>query len=258
MKNIKITSIVLGAAVIASFALSSIVLAEEGTSTETTVAATTTEAVVVTTATTSVAETTATGTRDGARQDLKNWIKDKRVEVKNDIKTKIGEFKDIRKASSSIASSTKHAEQVAKMEARKADLLKKQMDTVTQTLLNLSKKLGTLGTQIKAIVEGQASSTDAISQAVSKEEGRGGWDKFIFGADPKNLGVIISQVSIMQARVSQLDRQVSKMATSTDKTTAVASIQTLKDQIVTLEQYVKDNINKFSLFGWMRGWGKQN
>ena len=265
MKNTKLTSIVLGTAIIASFALVSAALAEESTSTATTTVATTTEVVVVATTTTPAA-VTATATRgwfggffkdqkeaqknlmEKQKEDLKNLRDKQKEDAKNLREQNKEDRKDFR--ASTTASTT------AMREQRKADMLKKQMDSATQAILNLSTKLGTLGTQIKAIVNGQASSTDAVTQAVSKEDGRGGWDKFIFGADPKNLGVIISQVSIMQARVSQLDKQVSKMASSTDKTTVLANIQTLKDQITTLEQYVKDNINKFSLFGWMRGWRK--
>jgi len=121
---------------------------------------------------------------------------------------------------------------------------------ITENLLKLSDKLGTLGTQIKAIVNDQASSSNAIASAVSRAEERGAFKTFLLGADYKNLGQVISEVAKTQARINQLDNQVSKMASSTDKTAVLANIQTLKDQTVALETFVKDNINKFSLFGW--------
>jgi hypothetical protein len=193
-----------------------------------------------------------------AKKDIKSEIKDlrKATGTRPDMRNATGSKEDWRNGSSTA--STTRADMEKKQQERKDAMIKKNIDDITQNLTNVAAKLGALGTEIKAIVSGQASSSDAISQAVSKEDGRGFWGKFIFGADPKNLGVIVSQVSIMQARVNQLNNQISKLATSTDKTTLVTNVQALKDQIVTLEQYVKDNINSFSLFGWLNNYNKQN
>jgi hypothetical protein len=262
----KITSI-LSSVLLVSFTLvpTAAVLAEESTST-----ATTTPEVTVTATTTTVVTpvaTSATNTRD-VREGLKNFIDQKKVELKNfqnNIKTQIKdkkvEVKDMRNATGTRpdwknGTSTASTTRAVLMQARKDAQIKKNIDTITQNLTTVANKLGALGTQIKAIVSGQASSSDAVSAAVGKEDNRGFWGKFIFGADPKNLGVIISQVSIMQARVNQLNNQISKLATSTDKTTLVTNVQSLKDQIATLEQYVKDNINSFSLFGWLNNYKK--
>ena len=122
--------------------------------------------------------------------------------------------------------------------------------STSQNLLKIADKLGAIGAEIRAIVNNQASSSDAIASAVSKVEGRGAFKTFLIGADYKNLGQVISEVAKTQNKLNQLDNQVSKMASSTDKTAVLANIQSLKDQIATLETFIKDNINKFSLFGW--------
>jgi hypothetical protein len=54
----------------------------------------------------------------------------------------------------------------------------------------------------------------------------------------------------LQAEITQLTGQISGVASSTDKTTALTDIQNLKDQMSSLNQYVKNNNSKFSLFGW--------
>jgi archaellum component FlaC len=273
MKNKKITSI-LSSVLLASFALVpvSAVFADDSTSTatttnEVTATATTTEVTVVATTTTvAPASLTATSSKN-FRYGFKGPMDQKKIELKNLLNTKKdkikdirGEIKDLRNASgtrpdwkngSTTASSTIREQQMAKkMQERKDAQIKNNIDNITKNLTTIAGNLGSLGTEIKAIVAGQASSSDAIAQAVAKEDSRGTFAKFMFGADPKNLGTIISQVSIMQARINQLNNQISKLATSTDKTALITNVQTLKDQIATLEQYVKDNINSFSLFGW--------
>jgi hypothetical protein len=254
MKNKKIT-LVLSSVVLASATLMpvSMVLAEESTST-------------VSSATSTSGAINPAWMRGGAkdiREQKRAEIKDIRKEKRDEIKDRRDEMRDAWKNATSSprgdwrnATSSLRFEEMKKImqdkkEARKAEMMKNQMASTSEKLLNLSAKLGTLGAQIKAVVEGQASSSEAIVNAISKVEGRGSLKTFLLGSDYKNLGQIISQVSLTQARIVQIENQISKMATSTEKTAAQESVQSLKDQIATLEQYVKDNINKFSLFGWL-------
>ena len=268
MKNQKITSI-LGSILMVSCALIpvSAVFADDSTSTatttDTTVVATSTDVatstVVVAPVTIVVATSTATSTEKNGFGRIMNMHFPKmppffssstfKKVVKADFKkastTRGPDWKD----ASSTASSTR-ALAAQKNQERKDAQIKKNIDTITQNLSKIADKLGTLGTQIKAIVNGQASSSDVIANAVNNVDKRGAFQTFLFGSDYKNLGTIISQVNIMQMGINQLNNQISKLASSTDKTALVANVQSLKDQIATLEQYVKDNINKFSLFGW--------
>ena len=254
MKNQKLASVV-GSVLLASFTLVpvSLVFANEESA-----------SVSVTAQVGGSSASSSASTTVNHNGELRDWIKEKREDLKKEIQTKRDEIKDKRdekrdewKNSSSTASSTERREEMKKkMEERKATMAKKQIDSATASILNLSTKLGTLGVQIKAIVEGQASTSATIDAAVSKEDGRGMFGRFLFGSDPKNLAVIIAQVNVMQARISQLDSKIGKMASSSDKVTLTANVQTLKDQVATLEQYVKDNINKFSLFGWFNRFKK--
>jgi hypothetical protein len=219
---------VLGSVLLASFALApvSMVLANENGDVNSTSTATTTKMIKV------------------ERKDGRGYMP---PAFSSSSLNREGDWKN----SSSTASSTaKHEDKNKNGNNRYGDKFKLNVASTTQSLLNIANKLGTLGDQIKAIVNGQASSTDVITSAINKEEGRGAFKTFLFGADYRNLGTVISEVSKMQANINQLDNKIAKMASSTDKTALIANVQTLKDQITTLEQYVKDNINKFSLFGW--------
>jgi len=236
----KITSI-LGSVLLASVTLVPVatVLAEESTST-----------VGTTTVATSTVATTSKPIKV-ERRDGRGYMP---PAFSSSSLNRPADWKDLKKASSTATSTVKHEDKNKKDEKknnRYGDKFKIDVASTTQKLLDIANKLGALGTEIKAIVAGQASSSDVVAAAINKEEVRGGFAKFLFGADLKNLGAVISQVSVMQARINQLDNKISKMASSTDKTALIANVQTLKDQVATLEKYVKDNINSFSLFGWL-------
>ncbi len=120
----------------------------------------------------------------------------------------------------------------------------------TQNLLDVADKLGTLSDQIKTLVADEASSTNTIAAAVTKVDSRNPFENFLIGPDYSNLNSIMNQINMLQAEITQLTGQISGVASSTDKTTALTDIQNLKDQMSSLNQYVKNNNSKFSLFGW--------
>lgn len=120
----------------------------------------------------------------------------------------------------------------------------------TQSLLGIANSLGALGDQIKTLVADQASSTNTIAAAVTKVDSRNPFENFLIGPDYSNLNSIMNQINMLQAEITQLTGQISGVASSTDKTTALTDIQNLKDQMSSLNQYVKNNNSKFSLFGW--------
>lgn len=176
---------------------------------------------------------------EGAKAEEMKALNAQKKEDYKDLREKREDLRDQRKASSSEA-----------RKERRDEMVKRQMASTTDRILALTTKLGKIGTEIKSVVEGQASSSVAIAEAIAKAEGRSGLKRFFLGSDYKNLGQVISEAAKTSARINQLDNQISKMASSTEKTALVESVTSLKTQVAELEQYVKDNVNKFSLFGW--------
>ena len=171
--------------------------------------------------------------------------------------TKMRFEKDLKNASSTATSTWKEhgtstdRENVKKNEKKgHGDKFKMDAAKTADTIAKIAAKLGVLGTEIKDLANAQASSSVTVADTVNKIEGRNPFKTFFIGADYKNLGALMSQVAQSQARLNQLENQVSKMASSTDKATLTDSINTLKQDIASLETFIKDNINKFSLFGW--------
>jgi hypothetical protein len=120
-----------------------------------------------------------------------------------------------------------------------------------QTLLGVADRDGGIGEQVRTIAREQASSSEKVVGAIDEVENRGKVRTFFFGSDYKNLGVIRSEVAQTRNRIEQLNRELERSASSTDTTMARAEIQTMEREQVRLETYIKDNEEKFSLFGWV-------
>lgn len=269
MKNLKIKTLFGSVLGIFGLVCVPLALAQEATSTSEVVATTTsTEVVIVSTSTEVVtststeAEVVSTSTVVAtSTEDTDATTPGKRVErvlrdsghgymppaFSNSSLNRPADWKELKKGTSTDATSTLKL----KHEERREKQVRDRLERANKNIEKISERLGTLGDKIKAVVEEQASSTDIISEAMAKSENRGVFAKFIFGSDYKNLGNIVSEGTRAQARIAQIEKEISKMATSSDKTALLESLQDQKDQIAELEQYVKDNINKFSLFGWI-------
>lgn len=177
---------------------------------------------------------------EGAKNEVMRKATEAKKEALNNLKEKREDLKDVRKASST---------EVRK--ERREEEMKRKMASTTEKLSVLSTRLTKLGVDIKASVSAQASSSLVITSAMTKVEARSAFKTFLLGSDYKNLGELVSEAAKTTSRINQIENQISKMASTSDKTALVASLAELKTQAATIEQYVKDNEGKFSLFGWL-------
>jgi len=168
------------------------------------------------------------------------------------------ERKDDFKLASGIASSTlkEHSTTTNSMDRKDnknnhSNKHRENSKNLVQDLLKLSDKIGNLGTNIKAIANEQASSTEVAAEAIEKVEGRSGFKTFLIGTDYKNLGTVISEINKTENRLNQLKNEIQKIASSTEKVAAETQIVTLEKELNDLKQFVTDNQTKFSLFGWV-------
>lgn len=131
-----------------------------------------------------------------------------------------------------------------------SDEHRSEVSKFVQSLLSVANRNGGIGAQVREIAREQASSTDKIADAIKKIEERNRFKTFLIGTDYKNLGQIRSDSVDTQNRIDKLNRELEKMASSTDKAKILADIKVLEDHQAKIEAFVKANESRFSLFGW--------
>lgn len=126
----------------------------------------------------------------------------------------------------------------------------KNVSDFVKTLLNVADRNNNIGEQVRIVAREQASSTENVVKAMEKVQTRSKFKTFLIGTDYKNLGAIRSEIAQTNSRLSQLDRDLEKITTSSDKTAIMEKIDSLKEEQTKLESFIKTNEGKFSLFGW--------
>lgn len=108
-----------------------------------------------------------------------------------------------------------------------------------------------VGEEVRVIAREQASSSEKVAVAAGKIEERGKFRTFLFGTDYKNIGAIRSEMVQTENRILKLDRELARVASSTDVSDVNVELAKLKTEQTALENFVKDNEDKFSLLGWL-------
>lgn len=119
-----------------------------------------------------------------------------------------------------------------------------------QTLWSSSVRLNGIGDKVREIAQEQSSSNDKVSNVIDTVNNRSALKTFLIGTDYKNLGVLRSAIASTTNNLNQLKRELDKLATTSDKTVVMNQIKSLEAEQVKLNDFVKNNEGKFSLFGW--------
>jgi len=126
-----------------------------------------------------------------------------------------------------------------------------------QNLLKVASSTeGGIGQQVRVIAQQQNDSDATTTGAITKINNRGKIKIFLIGSDYKNLGTLRSEMVHTRNRISQLTRLIQN-ATGTSATdtaatgTIQAQIQTLEQEQTKIENFIKAQEGKFSLFGWL-------
>lgn len=108
-----------------------------------------------------------------------------------------------------------------------------------------------IGEEVRVVAREQGDSASTTVQAIEKVEKRGKIRTFLFGSDYENLGTLRSEIVKTRNRISQLSQLVESIQQVADKTELQTQIQTLEQEQTKLENFVNQNENKISLFGWL-------
>ncbi len=107
-----------------------------------------------------------------------------------------------------------------------------------------------IGEQVRVVAIEENEAKDKVAEAVKTVDSRNWLKTFLVGADYKNIGMIRSEMVKTQSRIDQLSRLLKTMSTSTGSVTTSEQINLLTQEQTKLENFLKTNESKFSLFGW--------
>ena len=118
-----------------------------------------------------------------------------------------------------------------------------------QTLLEASSSMeGGIGQQVKVIAQQQNDSEATTTKAIEKINSRNKIKTFLIGSDYKNLGALRSEIVQTRNRIDQLNRVIQN---ATDTAEIQTQIQTLEQEQTKIDNFIKAQEGKFSLFGWL-------
>lgn len=119
-----------------------------------------------------------------------------------------------------------------------------------QGLLQVADRQGGIGQQVRTIAQQQNQSVDTTVTAMEKVQTRSKIKTFFLGSDYKNLGTLRSEMVQTENRLEQLNSLMTSVQNQADKTELQNQIQTLEQEELKIENFIKAQEGKFSLFGW--------
>lgn len=120
-----------------------------------------------------------------------------------------------------------------------------------QSLLEVANREEGIGEQVRIIAQEQNQSTEKSFQSMEKIQTRSQIKTFLLGADYKNLGALRSETVKTRNRLEQLNRIMENTQNEGDQTEIQNQIQTLEQEQTKIENFIKAQEGKFSLFGWL-------
>ncbi|MEK7124384.1 MAG: hypothetical protein AAB877_01725 [Patescibacteria group bacterium] len=119
-----------------------------------------------------------------------------------------------------------------------------------QSLLDVAdREQGEVGEQVREIAKEQDESKDKVADGIDKIKNRSNIKTFLIGTDYKNIGQLRSEMVKTRNQIAQLNRLLDKTTSEETKTALKEQIKTLEQEQQKIEDFLKANESKFSLFG---------
>lgn len=119
-----------------------------------------------------------------------------------------------------------------------------------QSLLAVADREGGIGQQVRVIAQQQNDSKEKVVKSINKVEKRNKFKTFLIGTDYKNTGALRSEMVKTRNQIEQLKRLAEKAENEGDKTELQNQIQALEQEQANIDNFITQNEDKFSLFGW--------
>jgi hypothetical protein len=128
---------------------------------------------------------------------------------------------------------------------------KSVVSTFVHNLLDVADREGGIGAQVRVIARAQNDAATTTAEALNRVEKRNKIKRFLIGSDYKNLGALRNEMVQTRNRIEQLKNLMEQAETAADRTELQNQIQTLLQEQTRIENFVKTQESKFSLFGWL-------
>ncbi|MEM3714622.1 MAG: hypothetical protein QXF82_06710, partial [Nitrososphaeria archaeon] len=100
----------------------------------------------------------------------------------------------------------------------------------------------------------QNESATKTIQAMERIQTRNKIKTFLIGTDYKNLGALRNELVQTRNRLEQLKRLMERIENESDKIELQNQIQVLEQEQARIENFIRSQEGKFSLFGWLFKW----
>lgn len=121
---------------------------------------------------------------------------------------------------------------------------------IANELNKIADRVDNVGKELREIAKEQNDSEEKVAEAFETVENRSGFKTFFLGTDYKNLGTLRSALVTTDNHINRLTRAKElgiNSRTVADLDEQIALLQTEKSEI---EDFIKENEERFSLFGW--------
>ena len=108
-----------------------------------------------------------------------------------------------------------------------------------------------IGEEVRAIAQAQNDTKEQEVGAIDKIQKRGKVKTFLIGTDYKNIGQLRSAMVKTGNQIDQLKKLLDKTTSDASKTDLQAQITVLEQEQQKINDFIKTNESKFSLFGWV-------
>jgi hypothetical protein len=125
------------------------------------------------------------------------------------------------------------------------------LKVASTTARSASSTVREIGEQVRLIAQEQNDSEATTNQAMEKVQLRSKVKTFFLGTDYKNLGALRSQVASTTNRIRQLNQVIPEIHNASDTAEVQGQIQALEQEQSKIDNFVKEQESKFSLFGWL-------
>lgn len=120
-----------------------------------------------------------------------------------------------------------------------------------QTLLNVAdKEQKGIGEQVRVVAQSQNETKDKIADGIDKIKNRNKVKTFLIGTDYKNIGQLRSEMVKTGNQIDWLKKLLDKTTNEESKIALQGQVQILEQEQQKIEDFIKVNESKFSLFGW--------
>lgn len=121
---------------------------------------------------------------------------------------------------------------------------------VVNELNKIAERDGGIGKELKDVAKEQNELKEKTVEAVKKIENRSGLKTFFIGTDYKNLGMLRSVTVTIDNHINRLMRAKERAINPATVADVEEEILLLQAEKTSLETFIKDNEDKFSIFGW--------